>query len=614
MTGIAGIVRFDDRPIDPDRLDAMLDRVQHRGPLGRGQVIEGRGGVGATRLPVLDVMAAPQPLHLPREGQSSITTGGQYLVYNGEVYNHRYQRKTLERRGKRFRSDHADTETVLMGYRQWGARLPKHVHGMFAMAIWDADAQVLFLCRDRTGKKPLYLCRRRSEFLFASLPSAVVAAAPGADWRVERDALRTYLRYGYTFEPAMLDGLWELPPAHTLELNAKTGDIRVERFWRPPPISKHSTALGAADALEEVIHEAVVARMEADTPLGVMIAGGASSTLIAAIAQQQMAERGERLKTYAAPTMGAGIRVPEAAAAVAKALGTDHTLLPPEPDAGRDATLRGLIELNGQPIADPLVLHLHHVFQSAAETQEVRVALSGVGGAELFGRHRRYAWMEQLRKGRWLHAAKGKVAGNEEALHRAAQAGADPAAQYHALICVFDPQDVAALLGDPPGADPGGDEAPGFPVQPDRVHAAMRWDLEHELPFRMLRVLDRASMAVAVEVRCPMLDTSVMDLAGHLPPRVLMPKGKPEGLLLEVASRYVPKMPKMPPPHRVADPRMSAWINRAAEDRLLDGPGPFGLNTAHIRGVYNRDASRRRDRQLFALLALAYWEDSLANR
>jgi len=276
MCGIGGVMHLGGGDIEQRRLEAMQRALAHRGPDGEGirrLPADGAGPTAAmvhTRLSVVDLMGGHQPMHVP-----AVNTYGELtLVFNGEIYNHRMLRKRLERRGHRFVSDHCDTEVLLHGYREWGLDLPKHLHGMFAFAVWDAGFRSLYLCRDRAGKKPIYLHRDGPTITFASVVSAVAAALADRP-TIDSEALAAYLTFGYTFGRSMLSGIEELPAAHWMLIESD-GRTTCRSFWQPPPLSRSSTRLGADRAIEELLTEAVANRLEADVPLGCFLSGGST--------------------------------------------------------------------------------------------------------------------------------------------------------------------------------------------------------------------------------------------------------------------------------------------------------------------------------------------------
>ena len=631
MCGIAGIVRFDQRPIEPDRLGAMLAHLKHRGPDGQGVTDHGRCAMVHARLSIIDLLSGQQPMHLPgsapdAEAQfpKARTSGPLSLIFNGEIYNHVALRAQLERKGHRFSTDHSDTEVLLFGYRQWGENLPKHLHGMFAFAIWDQEKQEAFLARDRAGKKPLYLrfSRDYREMMFASLTATLIAGLP-PDQRgqINRAALLRYLRLGYTFGDSLIDGVSELPAAHFMKVSP-TGEIDLQRYWQPPPISRHSTSLGAAEALDEVLRESVEKRLEADVPLGCFLSGGIDSSLIAAYAQQKLKKTGERLRTYS-------VAMPETlydesphARHVAEHLGTDHTVLQTEiGDAMAD--LQRLMAVAGEPTADSSLLPTHWLCKTARP--HCKAALSGDGGDELFGGYDRYRAMRLLATHRrWLAMLppslfKGHPKSRRARFGRliqAAQAGRQPDFQYRSMIHLFTDAQIQRLAPGLLDFSLTGSinvALPNWPPWNDLAHAAMRWDFAHYLPHELLRKVDRAGMAVGLEVRCPMLDTQVCDLAGHLPTAVLMPGGKPKGLLRQVAARYLPRPIVQRPKMGFAVP-MGNWLRdmlrEPLRERLFDGRlQQLGLDDGEMHRLFDEHQTGRADHvhRLFGLLQLSLW-------
>ena len=628
MCGLAGMLRFDDQRPAPERLRRMLAHLRHRGPDGEGVSEHGPCALVHARLSIIDLLSGQQPMHLPpvelpvgQSGARVASHGPLHLVFNGEIYNHRELRAKLERHGHRFKSDHSDTEVLLFGFRQWGTMLPKHLHGMWAFAIWDEADQRLFLCRDRTGKKPLYLRRTPSELSFASLVATlIVGAEPGFSPGQSPAAMRNYLRFGYPFAQSMVEGIEELRPAHWMTVH-RDGTTVSERYWQPPPISRHSTALGAVEALREVLSDAVADRLEADVPLACFLSGGIDSSVVAAIAQRRLAARGERLQTFSVAMPDLDYDESPHAQAVADHIGAQHTVLQTHPgDAIGD--LRRLMAVTGEPTADSSLLPTFWLCRAAR--QHVKVALSGDGGDELFGGYDRYRALRLLSRWRGLMASvpEGLLADANprstrtrlRRLVQAARAGLTPAQQYAQMIHLFTTEQLRELM--PDTADEANSGVPDWPEDisgTDRVHAAMRWDLEHYLPYEVLRKVDRASMAVALEVRCPLLDTQVCDLAGHLPTSVLMPGGRPKGLLRALATELVPLTIVNRPKRGFAVP-IGGWfrtmLRDALADHLFDGSLPaMGLSEAPVRQMFDEHVKSSADHthRLFALLQLSLW-------
>ncbi len=619
----------------------MLDRLRHRGPDSHQISHEDRCAFVHARLSILDVLDGNQPMHLAGDAGK----GALSLVFNGEIYNHRSLRSKLERLGHRFQSSHCDTEVLLHGYRAWGTELPKHLHGMFAFAIWDPSAQRLVLVRDRIGQRPLFYHRsqgcegevvdaasRCGEIVFASVISAVLAGLPaGTTPPFDRAATDTYLRLGFNDQRAIVFGVEEVLPGHWLMIEAG-GAIRTERYWRPPPVSRTSTAIGAVDAACEVIDEAVAERLESDVPLGCVLSGSASDAVVAAVAQRRLESSGKRLSTFS-------IRLPESdpceveiARRVALHIGSDHTELTVKPGDDVRGQLTELTAAMGAPIADSRTLRWFQGYRELAK--HVRVVLTGVGGDVLFAGRQWYRALDLLcryrpvagalptpflmlagcgstreHRGRWLRAAKA----------------VDPADAYLGLVDLFTEEQVDHLI-----ADRSGSEARTRPITTrinaqwlsateteseadhEPVELARRWDLMCALPYGTLRSWDCASMAAGVEARCPLLDAQVCDLAGHLPVSVLMPRGKPGGLLLQVAARLTgggirfATLRAPAPCHNwydgdQADSLVEPLLNGALAGLGFEGAAIETLWAEHRSGAV--DHAQR----LFALLSLSVW-------
>ncbi|MAE62505.1 MAG: asparagine synthase (glutamine-hydrolyzing) [Planctomycetaceae bacterium] len=608
MCGLAGILRLDDTSPDRDRLDATLAHLLPRGPDGHGVEIDGPCGMAHTRLSIIDLLGGDQPMRVPaRDGDGSLA-----LMFNGEIYNHRALRDQLEGCGHRFTSDHCDTEVLLHGYREWGTELPKHLHGMYAFAVWDADRHQVFMVRDRVGKKPLYVYHDARQIVYGSLIGAVIAAI-GRTPEIHTEAINHYLTFGYTGGKSMLRGIEEMPAAHWMLIDTR-GSMRTERYWRPPPLSRSSTKLGAQAAVHEVLTEAVTARLESDVPLGCFLSGGIDSSLIAAIAQRHI---DQPLKTFNVAMPDARYDESPYARQVAQHIGAEHHVLEARPMGSLFDDLERLTAGIGEPLADSSILPTYWLCRATRE--HVSVALSGDGGDELFGGYDRYRAMRLLRRFRgmaqliphWLLRSPEYKSQRARLSRLAAAARHDqPGSQYLQMIRLFTPQQIGRL-------GLGGfamDVPPAWRDEADPAESARFWDLDHYLPYDLLRKVDRASMSVALEVRSPMLDTQLCDLAGHLPLRVLLPGGKPKGLLRQVAAKYLPSAIVRRRKSGFSIP-IGAWFAGALADqlreRLLDGHAleELGVRRDTLERMIEEHAAGRINHSpgLFALLTLSMW-------
>ncbi|MCC6580826.1 MAG: asparagine synthase (glutamine-hydrolyzing) [Phycisphaeraceae bacterium] len=614
MCGIAGILRFDGSSPDARALAGMLAQVRHRGPDDQGTATLGPCSLAHARLSILDLADGHQPM----DASGCATCGDLAVVFNGEIYNHRDLRKQLESHGHRFRTDHSDTEVLLHGWRQWGLQLPNRLEGMFALALWDGRDRKLMLTRDRTGKKPLYWHRGPRQFAFASVIPSVVASLPDMP-AVNRQSLGLFLRLGYTGHQTLLDGIEELPAGHRMIVSAD-GRTQCEAYWQLPPPSRSSTSVMLTEGLLELLDDAVGKRLEADVPLGCFLSGGIDSSIVAALAQRRLARQGGQLRTFCVRMPDSAYDESNAAATVARHIGSQHTVLDARPEAPIMDDLRKLMAIYGEPTADSSILPTYWL--SVAARRHVKVALSGDGGDETFGGYDRYRAIRLLARHRqWvsrlpvllLPQSNPKSAFTR--LRRLVEAATpqQPARQYQSMMRLFSTAQIRQL-----GLDLGGNgqddlPMPDWPEHENVVISAMRWDLTHYLPMDVLRKVDRASMAAALEVRCPLLDTAVVELAMHVPPELLMPGNKPKGLLRQVAAKRVPAEIVNRPKQGFALP-IGRWfggeLRLPLEQHLGSGDlESLGLSALpvrqwlleHVRGEVDHT------HRLFALLQLTLW-------
>lgn len=619
MCGVAGIVRLDDAPIDPRRADGMLSVMANRGPDDRRTASFPRCLLAHARLSILDAAGGVQPMI----GGGHAGQPGSAVVFNGEIYNHRELRRELESKGYAFKSDHSDTEVLLHGHAAWGRSLPAHLEGMFAFAVWDAQAGSLTLTRDRFGEKPLYFWRSPDglEIVFASTVAAVCAGMPaGAARDISRPALVDYLRFGYVIGATLVAGVEEVAPRSTLTFDA-TGAMTRDVYWVPPP-REISGRANIQDAMRAALEQAVEARLESDVPLGCLLSGGVDSSLVTALAQHAMLRRGAKpMRTFTVRMPDDAYDESPYARRVAAHLGTKHTELIPEPGRGMLGDLEYILSQSGEPTGDSSILPTYWL--SRAMREHVTVGLSGDGGDELFGGYDRYTAIRLLmRHKRWLARLpfSGHADGPQRSLMtrvgrlaRAARCGTIAEA-YHGLVSLFSEEQIRALGVEPSDARAACASADGGAGE--GVHSvadAMRRDMDHYLPGDLLHKVDRASMSVALEIRAPLLDTAVANLALSAPMHQLMPNGKRKGLLRHIAAPLLPKGLVDRRKRGFAVP-IGGWMRTSLKEgvasRLFDGPlTNLGLKREAIGTLWREHLSEQRDHthRLFALISLSSW-------
>ena len=567
-------------------LDMMTDSLVHRGPDDRGTWYDPEAGayLGQRRLAIID---------LTEEGrQPMISPSGRFVIaYNGEMYNFAELRRDLEKNGVPFRG-HSDTEVLLAAVEQWGLEksLDRAV-GMFAFALWDRRERTLTLVRDRLGIKPLYYGVHRGVLIFGSELKALTAAS-FFQKEMAADVLPLYLRYNYIPEPYTIwRNTWKLEPGTYVKIHAgrwdgacpggetggepgaETAGVERRVYWSARAAALNGAAapldIGekeAVDLLEQQLLTAVGDRMVADVPLGAFLSGGVDSSTVVALMQEQS---GRPVKTFSIGFQEEQFNEAHYAAEVAAHLGTDHTELYVSAGETR-AVIPLLPRMYDEPYSDYSNIPTYLVSKLARE--KVTVSLSGDGGDELFGGYNRHVLISRL----WRRiktiplplrrtAAAGILALSPEGwdrltgaagpdlprrlrmvdpgykLHKLAEVlgSRNPMELYHGLVSEWK-HPFKALVSNTAAEAPVLAD-PAWRQLDDLTQAIMYLDLTTYLPGDILTKLDRASMAVSLESRVPILDHRVVELAWKLPQEFKIRNGTGKWALRQVLYRRVPR-------------------------------------------------------------------------
>jgi asparagine synthase (glutamine-hydrolysing) len=626
-------------PLDPDLCRWQTDTLAHRGPDGAGYLwacsrsgefrvsFSGAGPdspppagcdlfLGHRRLAVLDLSPqAAQPMSDPM--------GRYWIVFNGEIYNCAELRRELESQGVPFRTSHSDTEVLLLAYRRWGEACLARLRGMFAFAVLDLQEKELFWARDRLGKKPLYYRVAPEGVAFASELKALLAD-PGVPRQLNPAALAQYLAYGYIPAPGTVyQGIAKLPPAHFARISLTNHQqITPKRYWDLPLSgSAEAHSRDWPEEFQAELAEAVRLRMITDVPLGAFASGGLDSTLI--IRQMRRLSSGP-VRTFA-------IGFPEAEASelpwarrAARRYDTDHFEEIVRPDAM--ALLPRLVRHFDEPFGDSSALPTLVVSEMARP--RVTVALSGDGGDELLAGYTRYRyaqWLQQLcgplpeglrplalktLARLWPHFWRGKGI--------ISRAGRSPHHLYRSLMA----RDAAFDLLNPDllGELRGNGQVHGFfdrawEKGPQDFLSRLQYvDFHTYLPEDILVKTDRASMSVGLELRCPLLDHRVVELAARLP-HYLKSQGAEQKILIkqlllpDLGAEFVYRRKngfQMP---------LRQWfagkVGQVVTERLVDRSGPLaGLcNADAVTALARRFLKGQQDlsEDLWRLLVLSEW-------
>jgi asparagine synthase (glutamine-hydrolysing) len=549
MCGIAGIFHPQmPKPVDPARIEAMCDVLAHRGPDGSG-IWTGPGiGFGHRRLAIIDLSdAAAQPM----QGEG----GRQVVMFNGEIYNFREVRKGLQAKGHRFRTE-SDTEVILAAWAEWGPDCLTHLNGMFAIALYDAGEDALFLARDRLGVKPLFYAELSDGALIFASELKGLLAHPLVRRTPSPQAIEDYLAYGYVPDDAsIVEGVKKLPAGHFLHIRRGRPAPRPVRYW---DVDFSNPVRASAKALEEEMVErldaAIRSRMVADVPLGAFLSGGVDSSAVVAFMAE--ASRGA-VETCSIGFDEADHDETRYAAQVAELFATNHrSRIVAADDFGLIDTLADAFD---EPFADASALGTYRVSELAVE--KVKVALSGDGADEAFAGYRRYRlfaaeervralmpgplrraagafgdvypkldWAPRMLRAKTTLQALGQGSG----MAYANAVGVTPAAIRRRILNV----PLHGHVAEARYVDAFRD-APAN----DGLSRAQYADLKIWLPGDILTKVDRASMAVSLEAREPLLDHRLVEFAGRLPAKMRLHGGTGKWLMKRaLASRLPPEI------------------------------------------------------------------------
>jgi asparagine synthase (glutamine-hydrolysing) len=550
MCGIAGLFHPDvPKPVDPARIAAMADTLAHRGPDGSGVWTAPGVGLGHRRLAIIDLEAGQQPM-VSADGELAIT-------YNGEIYNFRELRAELETLGHAF-ATHSDTEVILASWRQWGPSCLSRLNGMFAFAVYDAAEDALFLARDRLGVKPLYLATLPDGAIIFGSELKALLAHPRLRRKPSPQAVEDFLALGYVPDDAcILAGVTKLAAGHYLLVRRGRAVPAPVRWW-DVDFSSPSAAKAASlkEELVERLREAVRSRMVADVPLGAFLSGGIDSSAVVAF----MAEASRT----AVETCSIGFDVADHdetrfAALVAERFAASHRT---RRVAADDFTLIDtLADAFDEPFADASAIGTYRV--SALARERVKVALSGDGADEAFAGYRRYRlfsaedrvrrllpqpargalgavgavypkldWAPQFLRAKTTLVALGRSA--EEAYANAVTATSLPVrsrlytSHFKQLLQGHrGEQRYVRAMREAPADDP--------------LSRAQYADLKIGLPGDILTKVDRASMAVSLEAREPLLDYRLVEFAARLPAKFRLRGGSGKWLLKQALADRLPR-------------------------------------------------------------------------
>jgi len=598
MCGIVGIA-VQSGTVTPEILERATRSLAHRGPDDSGIVII-RGpaevGFGHRRLAVLDL----SPLgHQPMQDAET----GNWIVHNGEIYNFREIRKQLEGEGICFRS-RSDTEVVLKAYGRWGENCLDHFRGMYAFAIWDVGKQCMFMARDPMGIKPLYYCSIGKYFLFASEIRALLATGL-VPRRLDRAGLLNYLTFGSSYDPlTLVEGMSALRPGHFLTWQKDT--VRETPFWKLTA-APQTTSLRRDQFEREIgegLYEAVRAQMISDVPVGVFLSGGIDSSSLVAL----LSRTGVKPNTFSLVFRESDYSEQEYSRAVAHRFATNHQEVFLSQEDALDA-IPSALQAMDQPSIDGLN---SFVISQHTRAAGIKVALSGLGGDELFGGYYTFRNVPRLESfasalGVLPRLARKSVAGAFSSIASATDQSRKIAAlisgngsmlhPYFVARMLFTPSQRDRLAADGDAADRDRASLPLFESLAycdtlDPISRVSYLETRCYMLNTLLRDSDAMSMAHGLELRVPLVDHRIAEMLFIAPGDWRIDRSTPKHLLVKAAGQLpteIVRRPKrgftLPFEHWLRD-----QLRPQVETTLASiGDGPVGnvVNPAAVRRVWD---------------------------
>ena len=528
MCGIVGFVGARDNA--QEILQAMMDRIAHRGPDGQGQFLEGPVALGQRRLSIIDLEGGRQPMY--NEDESLV------VVFNGEIYNFQALREELTAAGHTF-ATRSDTEVLLHGYEQWGREMLGRLRGMFTFAIWDRREKTLFCARDHFGIKPLYYYRSEDgELLFGSEIKSFLDH-PGFRKELNEDQLSLYLSYQYSpGEDTFFRGVKKLLPAHWMEW--KDGRLTVQRYWKPAFTPDEGPALADWErAISDAMKESVAAHKIADVEVGSFLSSGVDSSYMAALAGVD--------KTFTVGFANKQYDETDYAREFSAHIGVKNHAYRITPEEYW-ANLGRIQYHMDEPLADAASVALYFVNREAAK--QVKVCLSGEGADEFFGGYNIYkepftvSWYDRLPL--WLRRGVGALAAllpPVPGVNFLVRRGRPLEERYIGNTNLMGERQKRRLLKNYTGRIlPTDLSRPYFEDTrgQDPVTRMETCDLNLWMVGDILLKADKMSMANSLELRVPFLDRKVFELACRIPTRCKVNAGQTKIAMRGAAEMTIP--------------------------------------------------------------------------
>ena len=627
MCGIAGWINLENKSSQNHSealLHSMCERMKHRGPDSEGLWLDEQVALGMRRLSIIDLHTGEQPVF--SEDKQIV------VVMNGELYNFREVRQDLEKRGHKFETN-TDTEILPHLYEEYGEAMVEHLNGMFAFALWDKRRKKLLVARDRFGEKPLYYGAFDGKLIFASEPK-VLLKNPAVKPEINTDALRQYLSFDYVPAPlSIYKDVYKLPAAHLLTV--ENGEVKTRRYWNLSFHKNGSTPSleKAAEDLREIVSDAVRMRLVSDVPLGILLSGGVDSSTVAAFAVKHSAEK---VKTFSIGFEEDSFDESKFARQVAEHLGTEHyeDKLSVEKAADLISEIGKWLD---EPLSDGSLIPTFLL--SRFVRQHVTVALGGDGGDEIFAGYPMYfghkmariydAIPSFLRTGliepivNNLPVSTKNLSFDYKAKRFVAASKYDTVTRHHSWFGSFSIDQQNDLLSRNVLENTSNDiyksakDLLKITDAADEIEQMQFLDINFYMAEDILTKVDRASMAVSLEVRAPFLDPRVAQFAASLPLEYKLKGNKGKYILKKAVEDLLPKNILQRPKKGFGIP-IAEWLKGSLNPLMHELLAPERLKN---QGLFDEKFVRKlikehetgkasHHKQLWTLLVFQLWFDN----
>jgi asparagine synthase (glutamine-hydrolysing) len=606
----------------------MCEQMKHRGPNSEGLWADESVALGMRRLSIIDLHTGEQPVF--SEDNSVV------VVMNGELYNFKEVRADLEKCGHKFETQ-TDTEILPHLYEEYGEAMLEHINGMFAFALWDKNKNKLLIARDRFGEKPLYYGEFDGKLIFASEPK-VLLENPAVKAEINVDAMRQYLSFDYVPAPASIyKNIFKLPAAHLLI--AENGEVRTRRYWN---LSFHKngnapTIEKAAEQLREILADAVRMRLVSDVPLGILLSGGVDSSTVAAFATQFLSER---VKTFSIGFEEDSFDESKFARQVATHLGTEHY----EDNLSVERAADLISEIGtwlDEPLSDGSLIPT--LLLSRFVKKHVTVALGGDGGDEIFAGYPMYfghkvaniyAGIPQFLRNNLIEpivnnlpVSTKNLSFDYKAKRFVAASKYDTVTRHHSWFGSFSIDEQKDLLNKDILANSSGDIYLGaknllkLTDAKNEIEQMQFLDMNFYMAEDILTKVDRASMAVSLEVRAPFLDPRVAEFAASLPLRYKLKGNQGKYVLKKAMGNLLPKNILHRPKKGFGVPiaewlkgRLNLLMHDLLDSKRLKNQGLF--DEIHVEKLIkeHETGAASYHKQLWTLLVFQLWFDNFLKK